>query len=307
MRLVLIDGNALLHRAYHATPPLTTSKGELVNAVYGFSSMLLKVLQELHPEYLAVAWDTKAPTFRHGQFEKYKATRRAMDESLSSQFERAYEGLRAFNIPEFKLAGFEADDLVGALTVQSAKCKVQNLEVVIMTGDRDIMQLISKNVKVFMSKKTLSDIGLYGEEEFAARFGFAPTNLVDYKGLAGDQSDNIPGVPGIGETTATKLIQKYGDMENIYKHLKELPERLQKLLEKGKKSAFMSKKLATIETKVPIKLDLKKCLVRDFDPEKVKSLFEGLEFKSLISRIPSDRRLCCGGRENSGRACDSRI
>ena len=289
MRLVLIDGNALLHRAYHATPPLTTSKGELVNAVYGFSSMLLKVLQELHPEYLAVAWDTKAPTFRHGQFEKYKATRRAMDESLSSQFERAYEGLRAFNIPEFKLAGFEADDLVGALTVQSAKCKVQNLEVVIMTGDRDIMQLISKNVKVFMSKKTLSDIGLYGEEEFAARFGFAPKNLVDYKGLAGDQSDNIPGVPGIGETTATKLIQKYGDMENIYKHLKELPERLQKLLEKGKKSAFMSKKLATIETKVPIKLDLKKCLVRDFDPEKVKSLFEGLEFKSLISRIPSAR------------------
>ncbi|OGE71156.1 hypothetical protein A2617_01335, partial [Candidatus Daviesbacteria bacterium RIFOXYD1_FULL_41_10] len=289
MRLVLIDGNALLHRAYHATPPLTTSKGELVNAVYGFSSMLLKVLQELHPEYLAVAWDTKAPTFRHGQFEKYKATRRAMDESLSSQFERAYEVLRAFNIPEFKLAGFEADDLVGALTVQSAKCKVQNLEVVIMTGDRDIMQLISKNVKVFMSKKTLSDIGLYGEEEFAARFGFAPKNLVDYKGLAGDQSDNIPGVPGIGETTATKLIQKYGDMENIYKHLKELPERLQKLLEKGKKSAFMSKKLATIETKVPIKLDLKKCLVRDFDPEKVKSLFEGLEFKSLISRIPSAR------------------
>ena len=251
--------------------------------------MLLKVLQELHPEYLAVAWDTKAPTFRHGQFEKYKATRRAMDESLSSQFERAYEVLRAFNIPEFKLAGFEADDLVGALTVQSAKCKVQNLEVVIMTGDRDIMQLISKNVKVFMSKKTLSDIGLYGEEEFAARFGFAPKNLVDYKGLAGDQSDNIPGVPGIGETTATKLIQKYGDMENIYKHLKELPERLQKLLEKGKKSAFMSKKLATIETKVPIKLDLKKCLVRDFDPEKVKSLFEGLEFKSLISRIPSAR------------------
>ncbi len=151
------------------------------------------------------------------------------------------------------------------------------------------MQLISKNVKVFMSKKTLSDIGLYGEEEFAARFGFAPKNLVDYKGLAGDQSDNIPGVPGIGETTATKLIQKYGDMENIYKHLKELPERLQKLLEKGKKSAFMSKKLATIETKVPIKLDLKKCLVRDFDPEKVKSLFEGLEFKSLISRIPSAR------------------
>ena len=243
----------------------------------------------MHPEYLAVAWDTKAPTFRHGQFEKYKATRRAMDESLSSQFERAYEVLRAFNIPEFKLAGFEADDLVGALTVQSAKCKVQNLEVVIMTGDRDIMQLISKNVKVFMSKKTLSDIGLYGEEEFAARFGFAPKNLVDYKGLAGDQSDNIPGVPGIGETTATKLIQKYGDMENIYKHLKELPERLQKLLEKGKKSAFMSKKLATIETKVPIKLDLKKCLVRDFDPEKVKSLFEGLEFKSLISRIPSAR------------------
>src|SRR3972149_2371040 len=151
-RLVLVDGNALLHRAYHATPPFTTSSGELVNAVYGFSSMILKVISELHPKYLAIAWDEKGPTFRHQAYTQYKATRGPADEGLSNQYKRVHEVAAAFNIPEFSLSGYEADDLIATLAQQA-----KNLEVIVVTGDRDIMQLINGNVKVFMPKKTLSD------------------------------------------------------------------------------------------------------------------------------------------------------
>ena len=158
-KLILIDGNALLHRAYHATPPLSTSKGELVNAVYGFASMLLNALEELKGDYLAVAWDLKAPTFRHAQYQDYKANRGPADEALSGQYDRVHQVVQAFNIPEFKLPGFEADDLVGALAKQAVK-KQKELEVVIITGDRDIMQLISDRIKVLMPKKTINDVGL---------------------------------------------------------------------------------------------------------------------------------------------------
>lgn len=284
-RLVLVDGNALLHRAYHATPPLSTSKGELVNAVYGFTSMLLKSWEELKPDYLCVAWDVKAPTFRHEQFGEYKAKRKAMDEGLASQFERAHQVLEAFNIPEFKLPGFEADDLIGALTKQAMR-KEKAMEIIIVTGDRDAMQLIDKRVKVFMPKRSLSDVGMIGEEEFALRYGFAPKNLVDFKALAGDQSDNIPGVAGIGEVTASRLIQQFGTVEKVYKNIKSLPEKLQRLLKSGEESAYLSKKLATLETEAPICLDLSSCRVHDFEREKVVKLFEELEFKSLIGRIP---------------------
>ncbi len=284
-RLVLVDGNALLHRAYHATPPFTTSKGELINAVFGFTSMILKVISELHPEYLAIAWDEKGPTFRHQVYTQYKATRRPADEGLSSQYKRVFEIDRAFNIPEFNLSGYEADDLIGTLAIQAKK--ERGLEVIVVTGDRDIMQLIDKQVKVFMPKKTMADVGLYGVEEFVAKYGFFPKQLIDYKALAGDASDNIPGVPGIGEITATKLIHQFKSIENIYKreNLATLPQRTQTLLAEGVESAVMSKKLATLDLKAPIKLDLSKCIVHDFDKEKVIKLFAELEFKSLIARV----------------------
>ncbi len=285
-RLVLIDGNALLHRAYHATPPLTTSKGELINGVFGFTNLLLKSIEDLKPDYTAVAWDLKAPTFRHAAYVGYKATRGPADEGLTGQYERVHELVKAFNIPEYKLPGFEADDLVGALAKQAEKEK--NLEIIIVTGDRDIMQLIDKKIKVLMPRKTLTDVGLYGEEEFREKFGFEPIQLIDYKALAGDSSDNIPGVPGIGEVSATKLIKSYSSLENIYKHLDELPERMKMLLEEGKESAEMSYKLATIETEIPIKLDLSNAIVHDFDKEKLIELFEELEFKSLLKRIPGN-------------------
>jgi len=285
-RLVLVDGNALLHRAYHATPPFTTSKGELINAVYGFSSMILKVMDDLKPDFLAIAWDEKGPTFRHQAYTQYKATRGPADEALSSQYKRVHEVVKAFNIPEFKIAGYEADDLIGTLAVQAYK--VKDLEVIVVTGDRDIMQLINGRIKVFMPRKTLSDVGLYGVEEFMVRYGFEPKLLVDYKALSGDASDNIPGVNGIGDVTATKLIHQFGEIENIYKseNLKTLPERMQTLLAEGAEDAVLSKKLATLDTNAPIKLDLEKCVVHDYDKNKVVKLFEELEFKSLIPRIP---------------------
>lgn len=284
-RLVLVDGNALLHRAYHATPPFTTSKGELVNAVYGFSSMVLKVISDLKPDYLAIAWDEKGPTFRHQAYTQYKATRGPADEALSSQYERVHQVISAFNIPEFSISGYEADDLIATLATQAYKLK--NLQVIVTTGDRDIMQLINGDIKVFMPKKTLSDVGLYGKEEFVAKYGFEPKLLVDYKALAGDASDNIPGVSGIGDVTATKLIHQFGEIENIYKpnNLKTMPERMQKLLAEGSEDAVLSKKLATLDTKAPIKLDLKKCVIGDFDKNEVVSLFEELEFRSLIKRL----------------------
>ncbi len=284
----MVDGNALLHRAYHATPPLTTSKGELVNAVYGFTSMLLRAINDLKPDFIAVAWDKKGPTFRHQAYTQYKATRGPADDGLTMQYKRVHEIVDALNVPEFELAGYEADDLIGTLAKQAGKEK--NLEVIIVTGDRDIMQVIDKRVKILMPKKTLQDVGLYGEEEFAARFGFTPANLVDYKGLAGDASDNIPGVPGIGEVTATKLIQQFGTIEKIYqlKNLKTLPERMQKLLGEGAESAVMSKNLATLDLDAPIKLDLGKCRVHDYNHKSAVQLFEELEFRSLIQRLPGD-------------------
>ena len=281
-RLVLIDGNALLHRAYHATPPFTTSKGELVNAVYGFSSMLLKVLNELKPEFMTICWDEKGPTFRHQTYTQYKAKRAQVDQGLDSQYKRVHEVAKAFDIAEFSLKGYEADDLIATLTKQALK-----LEIIIVTGDRDIMQLISSQVKVLMPKKTLQDVGLYGEKEFVAKYGFEPEKLVDYKALAGDASDNIPGVSGIGDVSATKLICQFGTIEEVFKpkNLKTLPDRMQKLLAEGAESAVMSKKLATLDLKAPIKLDLKKCEVEGADKNKLLSLFEELEFKSLINRV----------------------
>ncbi len=285
-RLVLVDGNALLHRAYHATPPLSTSKGELVNAVYGFTNMLLKAWDELKPDFMAIAWDDKGPTFRHQAYTQYKATRGPADDGLSQQYKRVYEVVDALNIPEFQLSGYEADDLIGTLARQSKETK--NLEVIILTGDRDIMQVIDKNVKVLMPKKTLQDVGLYGIAEFEERFGFAPKNIVDYKALAGDVSDNIPGVLGIGDVTAKKLVAQFATIEKLYqpKNLKTLPERTQTLLAEGAESAAMSKKLATLDLEAPIKLDLAACRVHDYDRNKAAKLFEELEFKSLINRLP---------------------
>lgn len=280
-KLVLVDGHALFHRAFHAMPPLTTSKGELVNAVFGFTSMLLRVLSDIKPEYAIVAFDTKAPTFRHTAYTAYKAHRIAAPEEMHQQLPRVKEVVDSLNIPIFTLEGYEADDIIGTLAYQAV-----NQEVFIVTGDRDALQLVNTHIKAYMPGKSLSDIVVYDGKKFEEKYGFKPKQLIDYKALVGDSSDNIPGVDGIGEVSATKLIQQYGSVEEIYKHLEEVPEKLSKKLAEGAENAVLSKQLATIDTKVPIQIDLNKCILGDYDHQKAISLFEELEFKSLIQRLP---------------------
>jgi DNA polymerase-1 len=300
-RLVLVDGNALLHRAFHATPPLTTSKGELVNAVYGFTNMLLRSWDDLKPDYMIIAWDKKAPTFRHQEYTQYKATRGPADETLSGQYERVHEVVKALGVPEFGLNGYEADDLIGTLARQAVE-EEKKIEVIILTGDRDIMQTINEQVKVLMPKKTLTDVGLYGVQEFIDRFGFQPIQMIEYKALAGDASDNIPGVPGIGDVSATKLIKQFGQIEEIYKpeNLATLPERMQKLLAEGSESAAMSKRLATIDINAPIKLDFKDCEVHDYNQQKVVDLFRELEFKTLVNKLTGEGKDPLAGENQLG-------
>ena len=290
-RLIIIDGNAIIHRAYHALPPMTTKDGRMVNAVYGFTSMLLKVWRDLKPEYIAVTFDMAGPTFRHEKYDKYKATRVKADQELYDQIPVVHDLVRAFNIPIYEKSGYEADDVIG--TVVKKNKKNQDLEILIVTGDKDTLQLIDKNVKVFTLRKGMSDTVTYGAKEVKDVFGFTPEQMIDYKALRGDASDNIPGVPGIGEKTAVELLQKFGSVKELYKRLKKkgIEERikpgvLQKLKD-GEKSAEMSYELATIDQDVPeVDFKLEECRAKDFDRENVVKLFQELEFISLLKRVP---------------------
>jgi len=285
-RLVLIDANSLIHRAFHAIPPLTTTKGELVNAVYGFASTLLKVFAELKPEYVVACFDTPEPTFRHGAYVEYKATRVETDKALSPQFAYTQEILKTFNIPFYGIGGFEADDLIGTLAKKSVEDGKKIDEVVIVSGDKDSLQLVTDKVKVYMPGRTMADTILYDVSRVENRFGLEPAQLCDFKALAGDPSDNIPGVAGIGEVTATKLIQEFGSLENLYKNLDRVPEKVRLRLEAQKEQAFLSKQLVTVIKNIPIKFDLEAARLKDYDRTKVIELFQELEFKSLISRLP---------------------
>jgi DNA polymerase I-like protein with 3'-5' exonuclease and polymerase domains len=287
-KLVLIDGHAVFHRAYHALPPLTTSKGELVNAVFGFTSMLLRSIADIKPDYIAVAFDTREPTFRHQEYTAYKAQRIAGPEELHDQLPRAKEVVEALNIPIFELAGYEADDIIGTLVEQatSNKQQVTGLETIIVTGDRDTLQLVRPGVKVYTPGKSFSDVVYFDEKSTNEKYGLEPTQLIDFKALAGDQSDNIPGVRGIGEVTAKKLLQEFGSLENIYKNLEKIPEKARNLLAKDAEGAALSKKLATIDVQTPVKLDLSKCVLKDYDQKAAEQLFLDLEFRSLIPKLP---------------------
>lgn len=285
---MLIDGNAILHRAYHALPILTTRSGEIVNAVYGFSLMILKIIEELKPKYLVVSFDTTSSNFRHQEFVGYKANRPKMDIELASQIDRVHELVRTFNIPIIELDGFEADDVIGTLAKQAEE--KSNLEVLIVTGDKDLMQLVDDKVKLFMPTRGLSEASEIDKQEVINKLEIIPEKVVDYKGLVGDQSDNYPGVPGIGPKTAVNLINKFGSMEELYNNLDKVEsESIRQKLEKGRESAFISKKLAKISTDVPVKLELEKCIALDYDREKVLALFKELNFRSLSARISGEK------------------
>lgn len=286
-RLILIDGNAILHRAFHALPPLTTSKGELVNAVFGFTSMLLKIFEQFHPEYVAVCFDRKAPTFRKEKFKGYQAKRPAMVNELVGQIERVKEVVKTLNIPIFEKDGFEADDLIGTLAEQVNR-EAKTCETIIVTGDRDLLQLVNKKTKVYMPVKGLSQATLFDETQVEEKMGVKPGQMPNFKALIGDQSDNYPGVLGIGPKTAIDLIKVYGTLEKIYQNLDKIPPKIAEKLRKEKENAVLSLYLATIIKNAPVKLELEKCRLTDYDWDKVAKLFEDLEFRSLIARLPLD-------------------
>jgi len=281
---MVVDGHAVVHRAFHAVrQELTTSRGELTNAVFGFSAILLKALQTERPDYWAVSFDRAAPTFRHESFADYKAHRPAMPDPLREQFARVREVVAAFDIPIYEIDGFEADDVIGTLAGQAA---AQGADTLIVTGDLDAVQLVTPAVTVLTPRRAADDIYRYDEAAVRERWGLRPDQIPDYKGLVGDTSDNIPGVRGVGEKTATKLLQQYETIEGIYERLRELPEKQQKLLAPAREQALESKRLATIVTDVPISLDLARCRIGEYDRSKVVRLFVDLEFRSLIARLP---------------------
>lgn len=292
-KLILIDGNSLLHRAYHAFPPLTTSKGELINAVYGFSSMLLTVLEKLGPTHVAVAWDVKGPTFRKIEYVEYKANRGPMDDDLASQIERTKQMVEVLNIPQFGIEGYEGDDIIGTLSrLATDEIKEKDTQVVIVTGDRDALQLIKdKQIVVYLPiANRSSQATVFDEEKVIEVYGFRPKQIIDLKSLMGDASDNIPGVKGIGKVTATKLIKDFGNLKEVYKNIEsdKISDKIRKMLIADKDMAEQSYKLAEINCNAPLKIDWEDCLLTNYDKKKAQELFVELDFKSLISRLPKD-------------------
>jgi DNA polymerase I len=291
---VIIDGHAIIHRAYHALPPMTVKDGTMVNAVYGFTSMLLKVIEMLQPTHLAVSFDVSGGTFRNELFDQYKATRAPVDQDLFDQIPLVYDIVKIFDIPIYKKKGYEADDVIGSIAKKMEQEK--DIQTIIVTGDKDLLQLVDeKNTKVYLLRRGMSDMELYDAVGVEKRFGFAPTLIPDFKALMGDPSDNIPGVRGVGKKTGTDLIMNIGDLDVIYDQLEKehsnlhatfRPSVLKKLTE-GKENAYMSLELATIVKDVSeLNFNIQDCRMHTFDVEEVKNVFKQFEFFSLIKRIP---------------------
>jgi len=288
-KLIIIDGNALIHRSFHALPPtLRTKDGLLVNAVYGFTSFLLKALNEFHPEYVVLTLDKKGPTFRHEEYAAYKATRVKAPDELYEQIPLVKRVADAFNIPIFELTGFEADDLIGTICHETEAEK--NLEKIIITGDMDTLQLVTAKTKIYTMSRGLSDSVLYDSDKVAERYaGLRPEQMIDYKALRGDPSDNIPGVRGIGEKTATDLLNDFKTLDGVYEAVKKnnpkIRGRILELLKEYKDNAYLSKRLATINLKAPIKFSLEEIEFSNFKLENVINLFSEFEFKSLLVKV----------------------
>lgn len=281
-KLVLIDGHAIIHRAFHAVPELSTRSGEPVNATFGFTSMLMKALSEEKPAYIAMTFDRPTPTFRHQHYAEYKAQRPTLPDNMRPQFRRIHDMVEAFGIPIYEKDGYEADDVLGTLAVQANQ---QGVETIIYTGDMDTLQLVNEHVTVKVAKRGISEITEYDEEGVKARYGFEPAKLPDFKGLVGDKSDNIPGIPGVGEKTASKLIADYGSLEEVIAHIDELKPKEQKLLREHAEQARESKYLATIVRDVPVQLDLEKCRIEYLNRDNVLTIFRELEFRSMVERV----------------------
>ena len=288
-KFILIDSNAIMHRAFHALPPLTTKSGEAVSVPYGFASILLRVIKELKPDYIACTFDVAGGTFRDGIFDKYKATRKKPDQEFYDQIDKVKEVARAMNIPIYEQAGFEADDVIGTIVTRIDEEK-EGIETFIVTGDMDALQLIDKRVKVYSLRKGISETVIYDAVKVRERYGFSPEQVIDYKALRGDASDNIPGVKGVGEKTATSILQEFGSLENLYAQIENgetgsLRPKIAEKLVAEKEAAFMSKELATIRRDVEVGFNLQDCLWGDYDRSRLTEVFRKFEFFSLINRL----------------------
>jgi DNA polymerase-1 len=285
-RLMLLDGFGLVYRGYYALPPLTTSKGELVNGVFGFCSIVLRGFADLKPDYVAVCFDLSGPTFRHEQYADYKATRTRMPDDLAAQFPKVREVVKALRIPVYEQQGFEADDVIGALTLQA---ETKDVETTIVTVDLDMLQLVSDKTRLMTTRSGVENTVIYDPARIWERYQLRPDQMIDYKALKGDPTDNIPGVPGVGEKTAAKLINEWNDLDNLYAHIEDVkPEKLREKLREHREGVYRGKDLTTIVRDVPsIELDLEAARLADYDRETVIRLFREYEFRTLIERLPA--------------------
>ena len=283
-RLMLLDGFGLVYRGYFALPPLTTSRGELVNGVFGFCSIVLRGIQDLRPDYVAVAFDLSGPTFRHEQYADYKATRTKMPDDLAAQFPKVREVVKALRIPSFELQGFEADDVIGTLTVQAED---RQLETTIVTVDLDMLQLVTDRTRLMTTRSGVDNTVIYDPARIWERYQLRPDQMIDYKSLKGDPTDNIPGVPGVGEKTAAKLVAQFGTVDALYERLDEVnPEKLREKLREHRDQVSRGRELSRIVRDLPITLDLDAARLRDYDRDTVVRLFREYEFRTLIERLP---------------------
>ena len=284
-RLMLLDGYGLVYRGYFALPPLTTSKGELVNGVFGFASIVLRGIQDLQPDYLAVSFDLPGPTFRHEQYAEYKATRQKMPDDLRDQFPKVREVVKALRIPVYEMGGYEADDVIGTITRQLDPR--EDLETTIVTVDLDMLQLVTPRVRLMTTRSGVENTVMYDVAKIDERYGLRPDQMVDYKALKGDPSDNIPGVPGVGEKTAAKLIRDYGDLDALYARIDEVtPEKLREKLREHRDQVHVGRELSRIVRDLPIAFELDSARLGDYDRDTVVRLFREYEFRTLIERLP---------------------
>lgn len=285
-KVLIIDASALIHKSYHALPELTDKQGELVNAVFGFFSILLKIIKDLQPRYIITAFDAPGKTFRHQKYKKYKATREKTPEELIHQIPQIEDILHKMNIPVLKQKGMEADDIIATLSKQLTSEK----EIVILTGDFDLLQLVNEKVQVAVSKTGVSNIQIYTQEKVREKYkGLSPKQLADLKALWGDTSDNIPGVPGVGFKTGVKLLHQASSLEELYQALEknqlELGQALQRKLRENKEQAFLSKSLGELKDDVDLNFELAKYPQKGYNKEELAKIFDSLGFESLKQRL----------------------
>ncbi len=284
---MLIDGSAILHRAYHAMPNFTSPDGAPTGALFGFFSMLLKLMQHMKPDYIAIAFDRGEPTFRQQMYVGYHANRPKASDELAEQFSSIRELISAVGIPLFELDGFEADDLIGTINAK-LNTEYDNIHVYIVTGDRDLLQLVDTDTKVLMPIKGISEVALYDAARVKEKFGVRPDQFIDLKAFMGDASDNYPGVPGVGPKTAMQLLQDYEHFETVFEKIGEIETKNPKLAKKlaeGSDQAFLAKKLATIDTQVPFAFSLEECDVAHFTKDKFTQAFKKYSFNTLTRRL----------------------